>query len=1122
MPRAPKTATQSKRPQGEEKQKDAMKEAKGQRKANGALPLIGELAGACGAWAANPSGALPLEQIRELSHKAWEAKMGSWSSSTAPVKDLDMGPLEDALPAVFKALERTCLASESGSLRAQNGLAGLALAALVLDLSAMRAAPEVQPGEEAVAKAVSFLWHQARFFLPGRLEAKAFSDASTLALALARGLRSVHHVMARRSYAGHALPAASLVHKSAPLAGQCAALAAGGASTQAAKALATLGDAAGDLLVALSGCGCTEASMQSSAVSEMSRLCTQGPMYRGCSSGSLLALLLRSVAAQLLPLKIHSKAPKELQILCRDHLARSEARASALCAALVQHGLLEAERKDQVQLLVQQLVALCQDPRWAAAPLLCRRLALALFRVAGASRAVELDCAQREEATKLLASVAGALCAQRAGSSEPVDVAPLKRRKQPSPAMQLPLACKEGWREAWALQAWAEFGHLPAPGDASDASEPPIRATRCAASLYRKLQWGDASSLLSRTRTGALESLLSLAKSSPLAHVRRQALLGLGAACAAEAELICSRCMAEAVAAGLQDEAAFARLAALELVAQLKPQGADGSARVKELRQLARQRLADCSVLVRRGAFRAALGWLEELEMPGQLAEAGELLRRLRTETPQIRAQALPVLQRLLFDDAEVSVARLRVVHVQSGAGCLGVRDLLAARCKALEEKGGEAQATAAMEHLAKCTMKLLAGSSPETVEDSSREGSAPSFALLEQLSLERPEALHRQLGQFLPWLAASDVSGSLERPMAACGILAQVLPSWGAAASSLAKQKMARDLARSLARLLDEHTAPATDLGQLARQAVRCLAAVAEHLGAAGPQARELLMGHFGRSIRVLAEDVEAAFWVVGSWRRRGMWRPGVRVDRPRRPLDSDSREVYSESWRFQGVCEAYAEFLEGRALRDQFLTSLLGDLGSGLKLQLAVGILARLPLSKEPELARVFHCAVRFLTLKVAPLLDEAAEDAPGAEDARLCACGAVLHRLCVQWLGLVGGELVKQMRETWAQPTLATDFDQALPMSFKRRSVVDLSELWRLEGVESHGLLLREMENSPLLGKAVRPAALAAPKAVPKKRSAEEPKGPKAKARKQATEAAASAKAAAVAMSKAAAGA
>ncbi|CAJ1449391.1 unnamed protein product [Effrenium voratum] len=629
------------------------------------------------------------------------------------------------------------------------------------------------------------------------------------------------------------------------------------------------------------------------------------------------------------------------------------------------------------------------------------------------------------------------------------------------------------------------------------------------------------------------------------------------------------------------------------------------------------------------------------------------------------------------------------------------------------------------MEHLAKCTMKLLAGSSPETVEDSSREGSAPSFALLEQLSLERPEALHRQLGQFLPWLAASDVSGSLERPMAACGILAQVLPSWGAAASSLAKQKMARDLARSLARLLDEHTAPATDLGQLARQAVRCLAAVAEHLGAAGPQARELLMGHFGRSIRVLAEDVEDGqrlcrhSWILGSlleFLDRGsleqlaqamarlpssgaslaqcarsallLLSEGCRsksarpamisalgfalkrfpelldaeeagvasplallrlalqgpakaraaeafaalsagyqeaaekgspdcVKQPARssasvaaqklaslqpellgaldaacygPLLAGLRslcdlgvlhpastlpnilaatvaapaiaaaharplllrlvessppllaqrlgaglqlaaeklaaegyvEVYSESWRFQAVCEAYAEFLEGRALRDQFLTSLLGDLGSGLKLQLAVGILARLPLSKEPELARVFHCAVRFLTLKVAPLLDEAAEDAPGAEDARLCACGAVLHRLCVQWLGLVGGELVRQMRETWAQPTLATDFDQALPMSFKRRSVVDLSELWRLEGVESHGLLLREMENSPLLGKAVRPAALAAPKAVPKKRSAEEPKGPKAKARKQATEAAASAKAAAVAMSKAAAGA
>lgn len=47
------------------------------------------------------------------------------------------------------------------------------------------------------------------------------------------------------------------------------------------------------------------------------------------------------------------------------------------------------------------------DPFWASAPLYALRLIGALSRVAGASRAVDLECCQREEATKLLAKVLG-------------------------------------------------------------------------------------------------------------------------------------------------------------------------------------------------------------------------------------------------------------------------------------------------------------------------------------------------------------------------------------------------------------------------------------------------------------------------------------------------------------------------------------------------------------------------------------------------------------------------------------------------------------------------------------------------------------------------------------------
>ena len=76
--------------------------------------------------------------------------------------------------------------------------------------------------------------------------------------------------------------------------------------------------------------------------------------------------------------------------------------------------------------------------------------------------------------------------------------------------------------------------------------------------------------------------------------------------------------------------------------------------RVAELRPAGRSKLCDPSPLVRRAAFKAVSSWLEEsAECCGGEArdfqEAGDLLRRLRGESAQIRSQTLAVLERVIF-----------------------------------------------------------------------------------------------------------------------------------------------------------------------------------------------------------------------------------------------------------------------------------------------------------------------------------------------------------------------------------------------------------------------------------------------------------------------------------------
>jgi len=141
---------------------------------------------------------------------------------------------------------------------------------------------------------------------------------------------------------------------------------------------------------------------------------------------------------------------------------------------------------------------------------------------------------------------------------------------------------------------------------------------------------------------------------------------------------------------------------------------------------------------------------------------------------------------------------------------------------------------------------------------------------------------------------------------------------------------------------------------------------------------------------------------------------------------------KLYNQSWRYGPLCEAYGEFMDTKQARDQFLSNLISEVLTEseefsdtsvflLRLQLVVGLLVRLPLSKEAEVARLVHSVVQFLTLKVAPYLtlddQEKANkiDFPPPTHAT-CAVAVVLHKLCVGWLDVLGADFTKEMQDSW----------------------------------------------------------------------------------------------------------
>ena len=193
---------------------------------------------------------------------------------------------------------------------------------------------------------------------------------------------------------------------------------------------------------------------------------------------------------------------------------------------------------------------------------------------------------------------------------------------------------------------------------------------------------------------------------------------------------------------------------------------------------------------------------------------------------------------------------------------------------------------------------------------------------------------------------------------------------------------------------------------------------------------------------------------------------------------------------------------------MRDQFLTALMtemistgidaGDLSQSqvlLRVQLALGLLMRLPISREAELARIFEYTIQFLMLKVMPFLADVSaepeEGQAGKEDSlvpsfALVAVAIVLHKLSMHWLGLVGSEFAKHMQAFAACPNSdrpSATLDLPLPPGFARKEPADFSETFQQlkdsagDGNLSVLLSLEIPADSPLLaGKVTKATGVA----------------------------------------------
>eukprot|EP00928_Gymnodinium_smaydae_P080919 TRINITY_DN6451_c0_g2_i1.p1 TRINITY_DN6451_c0_g2~~TRINITY_DN6451_c0_g2_i1.p1 ORF type:complete len:1353 (-),score=186.66 TRINITY_DN6451_c0_g2_i1:110-4024(-) len=368
----------------------------------------------------------------------------------------------------------------------------------------------------------------------------------------------------------------------------------------------------------------------------------------------------------------------------------------------------------------------------------------------------------------------------------------------------------------------------------------------CAGRLYRSALHRDASSSLSIGRRVAMEALLTLSKGSPLAHVRRQAIVGLNASCRADAQLVASRCVAEVVALSLHDDSVLVRIAGMDLISKLDSSPTLGDAlalRIAELRTAAGARVADASPIVRRSACLIACASLSKCaENESLFAGISDLLWRTRDDVAVVRSPVLGAIERIILDSRSPQDALNTLLALLAIPRCggTGIRDVLKARKSKLDSTDYVASVSA----LSACAFDRLR----KDEEDPTRLST-----ILEHLSAECPEALHPYLSQVRSWLSSESgprASGEgIGLALSACRVLANSLPSWAKTADSSQRELLGRRVAKALQPWMDSD-----DMGLL-RAAVECVCIV-------GAQ----FTGDFDHALRCFQQSMDYLRRVVDS----------------------------------------------------------------------------------------------------------------------------------------------------------------------------------------------------------------------------------------------------------------
>ena len=556
--------------------------------------------------------------------------------------------------------------------------------------------------------------------------------------------------------------------------------------------------------------------------------------------GSLTSALIAAVQA---PCCRSAQDEANLAAAASERFASSEALATTLADGVLRQSLLRVKERDAepeawawLERTVDELLTASLSPCTSGAQCLVLYLAKGLSKVAGASQNTELTCGQRELAVRLLSRIAcqsfpkmscgpekackmlqtcqadahiedheqllykhlirescfdkGTACSAAfllCLWTEGRENAKTAKKRRPSERKSAKADSKESWKvaaiqdfqrsltfrptsggktqPAVAIAAQELYQSLLLPENCTEAC--PDRATKGLQSPFWK------------ARSVALWALLSLLKSSPFAHVRKQALSGVAGACASNPPA--PRSVGDAAATlALKDESAWIRGAAVDCSDQLF---GGNKASVKAAVAV---KLSDPVAAVRRAAFRVSCSvlkpWTESSDL---VSQSGDLIRLCWEEPPQTQELVFQaVSQALLPQSGPSRLPGLAELMRQPGVGAKGLRRLLGAHHADLTAKAKATKGKSPVPAFTKIcqeTMQVLCKqleakqTDPDIQPQASLEDVVPWTLMLEYAGQLEPFSVDDCIPAVIGWLqdaSSSATALSLVLARSACRIL--------------------------------------------------------------------------------------------------------------------------------------------------------------------------------------------------------------------------------------------------------------------------------------------------------------------------------------------------------------